>query len=260
MSVSPPVDQTRTTAPPPRPSARGGPGRIISAVAGVLVGVIALVVLSVGGWATWATNTQRDGAGYLNADRHIITTSGHAITSAEVGELADKSWGGLLGTVRLRATSTGSGSPVLIGVAPTAAVDRYLAGAGRTAVTGWFPVVTHDVTAAGHGPNPAPVDSRIWTAHVSGPGTQALTWRPEAGTTVVVMHPDGSPGVIAAIDVGATVPDLVWVAVVCFAVGAGLLIASAVLVVVPVLRSRQRPRPRYIRSPSTPHMRPAGRK
>lgn len=240
MSVSPPVDRTRTTAPTPQPPG-WDPARIISVVAGVLVGVIALAVLSVGGWTTWATNTQRDGGGYLTADRHTIATSGHAITSVEVGELADKSWGGLLGTVRLRATPANSSSQVLIGVAPTTAVNRYLAGAGRTTVTGWFPVVTHDVTAAGRAPDPAPVDSRIWTAHVSGPGTQALTWQPEAGTTVVVMHPDGSPGVIAAIDVGATVPDLAWVAVVCFAVGAGLLAASAVLVVVPVLRSRRRP-------------------
>lgn len=242
MSVSSSVDQTVSASVTTRPPARGSgwnPARVVAVVAGGLVGITALAVLSVGGWATWMTNTQRDATGYLNADRHTIAATGRAITSAEVGELADKTWGGLLGTVRLRATFTGPGPGVFIGVAPTAAVDRYLAGVDRSTVTGWFPVATRDLTGAGATPNPAPVDSQIWTAHVSGSGTQALKWRPKAGTTVVVMHPDGSPTVSAAIDVGATVPDLAWLAVICFAVGALMLGAALVLVVVPLKRSHR---------------------
>ena len=241
MSVTPPVDQTASAPGTTRPPTRGSgwnPARAISVIAGVVVGLTALGALSLGGWATWMTNTQRDATGYLNADRHTITATGHAITSGEVGELADKTWGGLLGTVRLRATSTDPGTGVFIGVAPTAAVDRYLAGADRTTVTGWFPVATHNITGAGTAPA-APTDTKIWTAHVSGPGTQALSWHPQSGTTIVVMHPDGAPRVSAAIDVGATVPDLAWLAVICFVVGVILLGAAAVLVLIPVLRTRR---------------------
>lgn len=242
MSVSPSVDQTGSASVTTRPPVRSNgwnPARVVSAAAGALLGITALAALSVGSWATWATNTQRDASGYLNADRHTITSAGRAITSPEVAELADKTWGGLLGTVRLRATSSDPSTGVVIGVGPTAAVDRYLAGVDRTVVTGWFPVATHDVTSAGASPNPAPANSHIWTAHVSGPGTQSLTWRPEAGTTVVVMHPDSRPGVSAAIDVGATVPDLAWLAVACFVVGVLLFAAAAVLVAVPLRRSRR---------------------
>ncbi len=240
MSGTPSVDQTASapgTARPPAGHSGWKPARVIAVVAGGLVGLTALATLSVGGWATWMTNAQRDASGYVNADRHTITTAGHAITSPEVGELADKTWGGLLGTVRLRATSTSPGA-VFIGVAPAAAVDRYLAGADRTTVTGWFPVATHDVAGTGAAPTP-PTNSQIWTKYVSGPGTQALSWRPKSGTTVVVMRPDGSTAVSAAIDVGATVPDLSWLAAICFVVGILLLGAAAALVLIPVLRSRR---------------------
>lgn len=240
MFVSPPVDPV---APAPAaaqtPRRRGWTtGRIVSTVAGGIVGVAALGVLAVGGWGTWATNTQRDADGYLTSSSHTIAATGQVITSREVGELAGRTWGGLVGVVRIRATPTEPDTGVFIGVAPSGAVDRYLAGAGRTSVTGWFPVATQDVTAAGGSPTTAPPQSRIWTAHVSGSGAQALSWRPAPGTTVVIMRPDGSPGFSAAIDVGATVPDLAWLAAVCFVVGAAMLGAAGALIAVPLRRSR----------------------
>jgi len=195
------------------------------------------VLLSAGGWATWRTNTQRDAAGYLAPKPHTVATAGRAITSVEVGELADHWWGDLLGNVRIRATSTDPSASVFIGVAPTAAVNTYLAGVPRTAVTDWFPVATHDVPATGATPTTLPANTQIWTAHVSGTGTQSLAWEPRSDTTVVVMRSDASAGASAVIGVGAKVPDLAWAAVVLIVIGVLMLGTAIALIVIPVRRA-----------------------
>lgn len=241
MSISPSVEPAAPVTTPQPAGTRGRrftTRRIVSIVAGGIVALASLGFLSAGGWATWATSTQRDASGYVTSDTHTITTAAPAITSGEVGELADRAWSGLLGDVRIRATSTDPAAGVFIGVAPTTAVDRYLAGVTRASVTDWFPVATRDLPGSGAAPKSPPADAHIWTAQTSGSGTQALTWRPTAGTTVVVMRPDGSAGASAVIDFGAKAPDLAWVAVVCFVAGGLMLGAAALLIVVPLRRAR----------------------
>lgn len=209
--------------------------RVISVVAGSIAGLLSLTLLSFGGLATWETNADRDATGYVNAATHTITTGGYVITSNEFAELADRAYAGALGDVRLRATST-DGSAVFIGVAPAPAVDQYLAGVDRTVVTGWFPFETAQQSAAGAAPTAAPVGTNIWTHHVSGTGTQSLAWDPESDTTAVVMHPDATRGVTVTADIGATLPGLVWVAVILFVLGALLLAAAVGLIAVPLAR------------------------
>lgn len=51
------------------------------------------------------------------------------------------------------------------------------------------------------------------------------------------MNPDGAAGVSVIADVGATVPDLAWIAVILFAIGGVLLLAAIALVVIPVVRA-----------------------
>ena len=51
------------------------------------------------------------------------------------------------------------------------------------------------------------------------------------------MNPDGAAGVSVVADVGATVPDLAWIAVILFAIGGVLLLAAIALVVIPVVRA-----------------------
>lgn len=242
MSVTPSVEPSVHT--PAQPSAlpehRGWTGgRIVSLVAGCFLGLASLGLLSAGGWATWETNTQRDAAGYVNASTHTLATAGHVVTSEEVGEISNQIPASILGNVRIRATATNPNAAVFIGIAPKAAVDGYLAGVDRKVVTGWFPFATHDVLGAGAAPKTTPIDARIWTAEVSGTGTQSLTWRPSAGNwTVVVMNQNGAAGVSAAADVGASIPDLAWFAVALFALGLLLLGAAVPLITVPLLRAR----------------------
>jgi hypothetical protein len=234
-SAEPAVPVTSGATPP---EGRGWTaGRIVALVAGCVLGLVSLGLLAGGGWATWETNTQRDRAGYLTASPHALTTNGNAITSKGVADLANGPYSSWLGTARVRVTPTDRAAQVFIGVGPTAAVNSYLGGVNHTVVTDWFPVTTDQVIASGATPRVAPSDTHIWSAHTVGSGRQTLTWKPASGTTVVVMNADAHAGLTATADIGATVPDLVWLAVVLFIAGGLLLAASVALVAVPVTRA-----------------------
>ena len=241
MSVTPSVEPPSVT-PPSAPAKRRGwtVGRIVSLVIGCILGLASLGLLAAGGFAAWATSTQRDAAGYLTATR-TIATAGNAITSDQIDFWTATDWvtpADVLGTIRIRATATNPAAAVFIGVAPTAAVDSYLTGINRQVVTGWSPFSTYYRNEAGAAPKTAPIDARIWTAQVSGPGTQTLTWRPAGGAwTIVVMHPNGSAGLSVTADMGATIPDLAWFAAALFAAGVLLLGAAVPLIAVPVARA-----------------------
>ena len=52
-----------------------------------------------------------------------------------------------------------------------------------------------------------------WVAQAEGAGTQTLRWTVRGGDwMVVVMNPDGSPGVTVRVDVGVSSPALPWLA------------------------------------------------
>ena len=172
----------------------------LSAGAAALVGAVLLA--AAGGAVHLVDQHLRDGA-YLTSDAVRVDSAGHAVTVEEI-DLDGLSGDWLLGTARVRATGA-AGVPVFIGVAPTEDVADYLdAVAHSTATELDDPAYTeHPGTAPGE----APTDSDIWTAQASGTGTQSMTWKPSGGNwTVVVMNADGSAGVDASTDVGATVP------------------------------------------------------
>lgn len=241
------VTAPATTAPaavePPTTTRRGGwtAGRVVSLVIGSLTGLVALTFIAAGGVATWATNTQRDAAGYLTSDTRSFATSSYAVTSdgVDLGRATDLvTPGDVLGTVRLRATAIDSTKNVFVGVAPQAAVDSYLAGVDHIVVTDWANGHTRQELPAGRAPTSAPAAADIWIAKASGPGTQTLTWRPISGHwVVVVMNANGAAGVSVTADVAATVPDLAWIAVGLFAAGGSLLLAAVMLIVIPVVRA-----------------------
>ena len=211
----------------------------MSLVIGCVIGLVAFGLLAAAGVATWATNTQRDSSGYLTTDTQRIDTSTFAVTTDTI-DLGD--WNGpitpsdVLGTVRIRATALNPAVPVFIGVAPKAAVDRYLAGVPHAVVTDWAPVATKPQLGARGAPAVLPTQAQFWTAQASGLGTQSLRWKPTSGNWLaVVMNANGSAGVAVGADAGATVPDLAWLAVGLF-IGGGLLLAAALaLIIVPIV-------------------------
>jgi hypothetical protein len=227
---------------PPQPlSRRGWTGwRIASLVAGSLVFLASLALLVGGGVATWVDNTQRDSAGYLTTDPHSFTTTTYALTSdgvdlgSGVGAFTPSKY---LGTVRVRVTSANPQAPVFVGIGSQSAVNRYLAGVSHQVVTNWPEGRTASHVQAGAQPAVAPAAANIWVAKSRGVGTQRVTWHATSGSwTVLVMNADASRGLSVRADVGATVPDLGWIATGLLAVGGLLLIAAALLIVVPVIR------------------------
>jgi hypothetical protein len=234
-----------TTAAPPPTGRRGWTaGRIVSLVIGSVVGLISLALLAGGGVAAWADNTQRDAAGYLATDVHRFTTASYAITSDEIdlgSGTSSVTPADLLGTVRIRATATNPASAIFIGVAPKASADQYLNGVSRDIVNDWTDGAVGRSGQAGAAPRTSPIVAPIWTVKSFGRGTQTLTWKPEGGTwTVVVMNANAAAGVSFSADIGASIPDLGWIAV-GLLVGGGLLLVGAVLlIVIPVVRASRR--------------------
>ena len=88
-----------------------------------------------------------------------------------------------------------------------------------------------------------PQEAGIWTTSASGPGVQSVAWRPVPGDwTLVILQPDGRPGVDVAVDVGATVPGLRVLAVGLLVVGGVLLAVGATMVTAAVSTAHRRRR------------------
>jgi hypothetical protein len=198
-------------------------GRITTLVIGVLLVLVSLGFLGGGGTALWADRTQRDG-GFVTTDVHQFSTAGSALVT-EPTNLGSAGTGwlyapGLLGRVRVRVTPLSSNGPLFVGIGPTSAIDRYLAGVDHTVISDFWGSRVESVS--GSAATAAPGTQHFWVASTTGSGQQTLRWKPVDGTwSVVVMNANGLPGVHVGADLGARIPALPWVAV-------GLLVASAV--------------------------------
>lgn len=207
-------------------------GRITALVIGALLVLLSLALLGGGATALWADRTQRD-SGYVTTDVHEFSTSGAALAtksthlgSPGVGWLYSP---GLLGKLRIRVTPQGPGSVRFVGIGPTAAVDRYLAGVDRTVISEFFEDKVQAVD--GGPPRSAPGTQDFWVASATGSGTQTLKWDPADGSwTVVVMNADGRPGIDVGADLGARMPAVLWIAVGVLAAGAIFLAGGAFLI------------------------------
>ncbi len=70
----------------------------------------------------------------------------------------------------------------------------------------------------------------FWSAHVSGSGTQSLTWEPELGNYWIVgMNADGSMGVDIEVRIGAKLPILRAIGGILVAVGLVLVLIALAL-------------------------------
>lgn len=218
-------------------------GRIAAVVIGTLLILLSLPLLGGGGTALWADRTQRE-AGYATTDVHQFSTSGSALAtvSTELGS-AGVGWlyaPALLDEVRIRVTPTSAaGGPLFVGIAPSADVNRSLAGVNHTVITEFFGDKTEAVE--GGTPAAAPGSENFWVASTTGAGPQTLIWDPADGSwTVVVMNADGRPGIAVGADLGAKVPALPWIAVGFLVAGVLLLAGGALLVVGAIRRERTR--------------------
>jgi Domain of unknown function (DUF4389) len=187
-------------------------GRIIAAVIGGVLVLLSLGLLGGGAGAVWATTAHRHG-GYVDLGTQTYRTSGYALASRQIDLYATPGgWNitrSLVGSVRLRVTSTQAGTPAFAGIAPAGAASRYLSGVSYATVTGSVQGLPTYLGHAGSAPAVVPGRAGIWTVRATGPGTQTLAWPMTNGSwTVVVMNANGSAPVSATVDVTATLPVL----------------------------------------------------
>jgi len=206
--------------------------RIASLAIGVLLVLLALALLAAGGTGLWADTTQRSG-GYVTTDAHTFSTAGSALAT-EPTDLGSSGIGwlyspGLLDKVRIRVTPASPASRLFVGIGRSADVDRYLGGVSRTVVSDFFGAKSEAVD--GRRPTSAPGHQDFWVASTTGPGARSLVWNPEDGSwTVVVMNADARPGIDVKADLGARMPDLLWITIGLLVFGALLMAGGAFLI------------------------------
>jgi hypothetical protein len=216
------------------------PGKILLAVVGATVALLAAGLIVGGGGLLWGYGTQRTVDGFFTSPSAELSTDGYALTSPDV-DLGSRpgDWfpSGRLATVRLDAESSGS-DPVFVGIGPEADVDGYLDGVALSEVT--------DIPRAGDvsyrpvdgdAPSALPSEQTFWVASSEGIGLQSLTWELERGDwTVVIMNADMTPGVEVEASAGAKTELLVPIA---FGLLIGGLVFAAVAAVMLVIALRQ---------------------
>ena len=219
------------------------PGKIVVAVVGALVALVAVGLIAGGGGLLWAYGTQRTADGFFTTPVVGVASEGYAVTSTDIdlgSQPGDWLPSGRLATVRLEVES--EGGSVFVGIAPEAEVDAYLDGVAHSEVTriGSDPTDVEYRLVDGEAPSAAPAEQEFWAASTEGSGSQTLTWELERGEwTVVVMNRDAGAGVTAEIAAGAATELMVPVAV--FLLLAGLVLGglAAGLLVVAVRQPAQ---------------------
>ncbi len=233
----PPGAQTIATQLAAAPRPRGGAGRVVLIIVGVIAALLSLALLAGGTALVVVDQTQRDEDGFLMSPSEDFSTASYAIVS----ESADVDFGGsesaaraILGDVRIRSESD---RDVFVGIARDADVDEYLSGVERSVVTdiGKDPEYSH---RPGGAPTAPPGGQGFWVASTSGSGEQTLEWEAEGGSwSAVVMSSDGSRGVASELSIGAELDAALWVGIVLLVVGA-MLAALAALAITAGARRR----------------------
>ena len=226
----PPAAEPGAAQPVAAPRPRGGAGRVVLIVVGVIAALVSLGLLAGGAALVVVDQTQRDEDGFLMSPSEDFSTATYAIVS----DRADVDFGGseraaraILGDVRIRSESD---RDVFVGIARDTDVDDYLNDVERSVVTdiGKDPEYSH---RAGAAPASPPGDQDFWVASTSGSGERTLEWEPKEGSwRAVVMNSDGSRGVASKLSIGAELDAALWTGIVLLIIGV-LLAALAALAI-----------------------------
>jgi hypothetical protein len=235
--ASPPAAPSGGTAAGTGTSRGTGAGAVVALVVGLLTVLPALGLVAGGGAVLWL-DSERDPAGYVSTEVATLATETAAVTVEDVELtlepdvsrwLADND----LGDVRVRVTSDG-GTPLFVGIAPAADVDRWLAGTAHDEITR----LTDDGARFDRADGPVtsvspPAGLGTWAAQTSGTGTRQLDWTVQDGRwSLVIARTDGATGVSASATAATTIPDLTGWGAGLLTGGLALLVAGAALIVV----------------------------
>ena len=211
----------------------GGLAALLFAVLAIVAGAIVLIVDQV-----------RREDGYLTSDTITLKAGGYAVATDTIDlDGINAGWSGhsVLGDARVRVTGT---RPVFIGVAPADKAAVYLSGVEHATIDDIDGSTATYRQHPGGAPDGEPAGADIWTAQTSGTGLQTLVWPVDEGKwTLVVMNADGSRGVDAVADIGATVPLLQRIDDWLIYGGVVLAVAGVLLVWIPRRRTTPKPNP-----------------
>jgi hypothetical protein len=221
-------------------------GRVIALVIGSILGLIGLAGTVGGGALVVGAATQRDDQGYFHTDAERLSAGSYAIASEDMdlhlgSRARDLDIGDIL-RFRFRMTPVEDERALFIGIARTAAVDRYLDNVAHDVIDDLDidPFRTDFRRVHGEDTPSEPDGESIWVESSTGTGRTTLTWEPEDGHwTIVVMNADASRGVDARIDVGVHVEYLWWIA--GGLLGAGILVLAIGILLI-IRGSRSHPR------------------
>ncbi|HEY5978508.1 MAG TPA: hypothetical protein VIT41_02635 [Microlunatus sp.] len=206
-------------------------------VAGVLLGIAGLVLAGVASAAGWVNFQQRDGM-FLTAPTQRYVVSSYALTTTEARVLVDDRLPA--GTrppitqLKLHVTAADAGGAIFVGVGPGDQVEAYLAGVEHSELTRvtFSPFRAQYRTVPGTRTPEPPGRQSFWAASAQGSGTQSITMDLRSGRWVaVVMNADGSRAVAADVAVGVRtvlIAPVVW----GFALGALVLLAASVAMLI----------------------------
>jgi hypothetical protein len=218
-------------------------GRIVAVVAGVIVGLMAIFFLIAGAFLTvgYAVTTEDDG--YFDTSPKRFGTPTAAITTEEADLTADPAppdvfWEFLDFSVRFRVV--GTDGAVFLGIGDESDVSSYLGSAAYDEVAEIRPGDSVRYRSVpGSGTVEPPVDQDFWVAATSGPGAQELVWDVTGGNWVVVlMNPDGSPGVVADVAIGAKSGAVLPVGIAMLGFGLLLFVIAVVIIVLAAVVGR----------------------
>jgi hypothetical protein len=203
-----------------------------------LSGLIAFALLVSGAAVLWVELTQRDAEGFYTSREVPITAGGRAIVVDDVHlDHLGVGWPQQVGgralrdlvTVRVTARDADGGA-VFVGIAAQDRAEGYLRGVAQDRVRDFELSSSRIDTLAEPGtvvPAP-PGEQPFWVASQQGTGPQTLTWPAEEGRwSLIVMNPDGGPGVATVASAGASIGLLTPIAVAMLVVG-GLFLLLAV--------------------------------
>lgn len=212
------------------------PARIVALVLGSLVALAGLLVLSSGGALGLAYLAQRNN-GYLSADLADLESPTAAVTLERIDIDVDPGtprWViEALGTdIRLRVANL-DGSPVFIGIAAAADLERYLQGIGHDEIAEIDNRSVELRRREGTAAASPPTEQGFWTVSASGTGTQELVWEASDGSwAMAVLNADGSAGIAAEVEAGFRTDIFLPATLALLAIGAVLLTAAAALLLV----------------------------
>ena len=222
------------SAPAATPTQRAGRGRIVRLVFGSLGLLVGLALIGSAIAGIVGLETKRDATGYFVTHRHHYQTSSYALSteSLSVGGVIGALEAGLV-RIRIAATSNDAAKPLFIGIARTADVNRYLAGAAHDELRDIsFDPFTIDYRRLGTGaPTELPSTRSFWQTQASGTGTQTISWPVKKGQwSAVVMNADASRNVSVDAQLAARLSGAWWFAAAFIALGAVSLVGGIAFV------------------------------